>query len=413
MYRVGFGDFFLVTVPTSGGPKHILIDCGVHAKDIGSIGAAVDQMAQETKSQLALVIMTHRHADHISGFAKCKDAFSKFKVDRVWMSWFENPNNAKAMAVQASIAAVANQLQHALAAREETESDHFRMAENITGAAALGIANQAALDMLHNFPGSPPIDYYQAGDKPTLPPELAAAGLQAQILGPPIDESLIRQMTNKNEQYLAANGHADGSADSMQPFAEGFRIDPAHYASAAFETVARKEIEKRVAAVQPDLLAAQAEAANNFLNNQSLVVLFTFAGKSLLFVGDAQWGNWANFLFGGAAGKALTPESRALLGKLDFYKVGHHGSANATPKDALAAMRDGCVAMCSTEPGAYNNVPREPLIEALDEKTGHHLARSDQIGAGDEQSVESDAGKLPNIFTGTSTKTFGYVDYQF
>src|SRR5260221_14498671 len=33
MYRVGFGDFFLLSVPTPKGPKpfrHILIDCGVH-----------------------------------------------------------------------------------------------------------------------------------------------------------------------------------------------------------------------------------------------------------------------------------------------------------------------------------------------------------------------------------------------
>jgi hypothetical protein len=34
MYRVGFGDFFLLTVPTPTGPAHILIDCGVHAGDI-------------------------------------------------------------------------------------------------------------------------------------------------------------------------------------------------------------------------------------------------------------------------------------------------------------------------------------------------------------------------------------------
>ena len=29
MYRVGFGDFFLMTIPTDSGPEHILIDCGV------------------------------------------------------------------------------------------------------------------------------------------------------------------------------------------------------------------------------------------------------------------------------------------------------------------------------------------------------------------------------------------------
>ena len=37
MYRVGFGDFFLMTVPGKNGPAHILIDCGVHAANIGTI----------------------------------------------------------------------------------------------------------------------------------------------------------------------------------------------------------------------------------------------------------------------------------------------------------------------------------------------------------------------------------------
>ena len=75
MYRVGFGDFFLRQRAGQGGRryKHILIDCGVHAKDTGSIADSVKQMAQETNIQLALLIMTHRHADHISGFSKGKD----------------------------------------------------------------------------------------------------------------------------------------------------------------------------------------------------------------------------------------------------------------------------------------------------------------------------------------------------
>jgi beta-lactamase superfamily II metal-dependent hydrolase len=151
-----------------------------------------------------------------------------------------------------------------------------------------------------------------------------------------------------------------------------------------------QEIEGRIVASQPDALAAAAQKADNALNNQSLVVLFTFDGKTLLFSGDAQWGNWANFLFGGAIGTpghtSLTARSKQILGKLDFYKVGHHGSTNATPMDVVDAMREGCVAMCSTDPGAYGKpergteVPREPLMAALAKKTQNQLARSDQVG---------------------------------
>src|SRR4030095_11827969 len=48
---------------------------------------------------------------------------------------------------------------------------------------------------------------------------------------------------------------------------------------------------------QPDMLAAAAAKIENFLNNQSLVVLFEFDGKKLLFAGDAQGGNWEYWLF--------------------------------------------------------------------------------------------------------------------
>src|SRR5689334_10201689 len=37
MYRIGFGDFFLLTVPGKSGPAHILIDCGVHAANINTM----------------------------------------------------------------------------------------------------------------------------------------------------------------------------------------------------------------------------------------------------------------------------------------------------------------------------------------------------------------------------------------
>src|SRR5262249_61165310 len=82
MYRVGFGDFFLVTCLNQGAPVHIIVDCGVfkgtsQTGDIGSIEAAVADMVQTTGGHVALIIMTHRHADHIAGFARCAETFKK------------------------------------------------------------------------------------------------------------------------------------------------------------------------------------------------------------------------------------------------------------------------------------------------------------------------------------------------
>ncbi|MGY3447921.1 beta-lactamase superfamily II metal-dependent hydrolase [Bradyrhizobium sp. USDA 4353] len=421
MYRVGFGDFFLLSVPTATGLSHILIDCGVHAKDLGSMRAAVTQMANDCNNRLALVIMTHRHADHISGFGSCADIFAQIEVARVWMPWFENPANPNAAAFQASLVAMAGdlgrQFRARLAAGPDPEADQLlSMAENITG--GLGIAaNQRALEVLHGgFKGTQPAhDYYKAGDSPTLPPDLAAAGLTAEILGPPVDDTLIGQMTNKNQQYLAGMTESSDQPERLKPFGNAFRGKREDYGDKAFAPYGFDRMIRMLEGAQPDVLAAQAQDADKTLNNQSLVILFSFGGKTLLFAGDAQWGNWENFLYGGAYGTPghtqLTARAQDILGKIDFYKVGHHGSANATPKDAVKAMRIGCVGMCSTQEHAYNEVPREPLLDALRQRMNDQLARSDQVAAGAEAPANPDAGPLPKAFTAPAQQLF--IDYDF
>jgi beta-lactamase superfamily II metal-dependent hydrolase len=410
MFRIGFGDFFLLSVSASGGSKHILIDCGVHAKDLKTIRSAVEQMAKDCNFHLSLVIMTHRHADHISGFGTCSDIFKQITVDRVWMPWFENPSDKTAQAFQASLTSLASRLSMGLAARGDTKSlELANMAENITGGLnAAGVsANQRALDVLHKgFKNTPTHDYYKAGDPAKLPDDLIEAGLAAEILGPPINSALIVQMTNKSQQYLADDMGADGHVKKL--FCRAFESDDKAYEAGA-------QIKAMIDSAQPDLLAAQAAAADKTLNNQSLVILFSFAGKNLLFAGDAQWGNWENFLYGGAYGTPghteLTAKAKTILNKIDFYKVGHHGSANATPKDAVAAMRLGCVGMCSTQIHAFNEVPREPLLDALRTTMRGQLARSDQVPASADEPANADAGPLPSLFKHPTGMLF--IDYEF
>ena len=60
------------------------------------------------------------------------------------------------------------------------------------------------------------------------------------------------------------------------------------------------------------------------MNNTSVILLLETGGKKLLFPGDAQIENWAFSL--------QKPAVMKLLTDVDVYKVGHHGSLNATPK---------------------------------------------------------------------------------
>lgn len=416
MYRVGFGDFFLLTVTGRDGPKHILIDCGVHAKNIGSIGDAIDQMAKDCNFKLALIIMTHRHADHISGFATCANVFAKFTVEAVWMPWFENPAEPLAVALQANLTEIARRASFALAALADEESAVYRdMAENITGV-VMGVAdssNQVALNVLHGgFKNKPNYFYYKAGDVAELPQSLVDTGVRAKILGPPIDPLLIRKMTKKSEQYLSDGLSVEKSG--VVPFKKAFIANESDYPKQAFDFFNVEHIKEAIDKFQPSAMAAAAREADKYLNNQSLVVLFTIGGKNLLFSGDAQRGNWENFLYGGVFGTPghteLCPEAKAILGNIDFYKVGHHGSANATPKEAVSALRLGCVGMCSTAMGAYNEVPRGPLLNALMERMNGQLARSDQV-ATDQEEADAEAGPLASLFKTPKKKLF--IDFEF
>jgi hypothetical protein len=440
MYRVGFGDFFLVTLLNAGGkPLHIVVDCGVfkgtsQTGDIGSIEAAVADMVQTTAGQVALIIMTHRHADHIAGFARCADAFKKLTVGGVWMPIWESEYEPTALKFQAELTRTALGLrQHltALGARASEEQNTARKyMENATGeldaagAVAKG-SNAVALDLLkHAFPGATP-HYYKGGDVAQLPPALAAAGLSSQILGPPpvtdLDLMKLMDLQKNVGQYLAGDGGEDPVF--FEPFGTEWEVDPASapkmglsefYAPESFrewvrnprkpwESVTKEEarqargrMEGALQQLQPIAALTAAKELDSFLNNQSLAVLFTFKGKKLLFVGDAQAGNWEHWLFDTdtpdkTAGGTMGSVARQILTSLNFYKVGHHGSGNATPKAAAEMMGTQghkFAAMCSTQAGVYGTenpddptkgteVPRGPLLEKLASESA--LVRSDQI----------------------------------
>jgi len=431
MYRVGFGDFFLVTFLNAGKPLHIVIDCGVfkgtkQSGDIGSIEAAVADMAKTTAGQLELIIMTHRHADHIAGFARCADTFKKMKVGAVWMSIWESEYEPTASKFQAELTRTAVGLQRHFAAlgsgATEGQKTARKYLENATGdpvdvAAAAQGSNAAALNLLkHGFTSVIP-KYYKAGDRAELPQSLVQAGVATQILGPPpiedVDLMKLMDLQKGVGQYLTEDEEGD-SAESA-PFAPQWEVDPgAAYAGESFrewlerprkywepltkeETFqARNRMEGALKQMQPVAALVAAKQLNSFLNNQSLVVFFTFKGKKLLFVGDAQAGNWEHWLFDTDTPDkkvtgSVTEAAKQILTGLDFYKVGHHGSGNATPIAAvnlMSAHEQKFAAMCSTEAGVYGTedpedptkgteVPRGPLLQKLASEAA--LIRSDQI----------------------------------
>ena len=72
-YQVGFGDCFLLRFVYASMARHVLIDFGTmglpESAESGHMLRIANDIADKCGGKLDIVVATHRHADHISGFA--------------------------------------------------------------------------------------------------------------------------------------------------------------------------------------------------------------------------------------------------------------------------------------------------------------------------------------------------------
>jgi hypothetical protein len=128
---------------------------------------------------------------------------------------------------------------------------------------------------------------------------------------------------------------------------------------------------RRSREIHADQMLELVRDLDNVMNNTSVILLFEIGKSKLLFPGDAQIENWS-FALNNA-------EWKNLLADVNLYKVGHHGSLNATPKSLWALFHnkgtdhkhDRLETLCSTKAGKHGNVrsgtevPRSVLVEEL------------------------------------------------
>jgi beta-lactamase superfamily II metal-dependent hydrolase len=101
-------------------------------------------------------------------------------------------------------------------------------------------------------------------------------------------------------------------------------------------------------------------------NNNSVNVLVTYNTRKLLFTGDAERAEEKLLL--------ADPVTRAKLGNISFYKIGHHGAETSTTPDFLsviapemAGVSSGCKNIGVNK--GYRH-PRAVTLEALDQHIG-------------------------------------------
>lgn len=480
MYGQGLGDCFLLAFPrvvTNGArakrPVYVLIDCGVLSGTPGSsrrMATIVEDIRRTTGGHLDLLVITHEHWDHLSGFiyADARKAWRGMQVDAVWTGWTANREGDDLAGVLQQIKDLEQQ------ALAEIERQAVRLGLDQRLSTALGLNNFLADKedapgrtlasglsfVLDELGQRERVVYCEPGEVRPVPGTESVA----YVLGPPRQWQFLSRMnpsssapetyenpfalradvpddpvlagreqlralrrllaepstlnafvTALHVQGRGADDHGNGIAPQSKeppsdaferslPFDRSFRIPlaiaeaeavnaPATYPVLAsyFDSInAWRRIDTDW------LLSANtfALAADNFVNNTSLVLAFELPPATpwarrniLLFVADAQVGNWLSWETipawtprdGARPAQNVTkPDIDDLLRRTVLYKVGHHGSHNATLKEkgVEKMTADGSLtALVPVSPAVATNVgwsemPLRTLLDTLAERTG-------------------------------------------
>jgi beta-lactamase superfamily II metal-dependent hydrolase len=381
MYNVGFGDAFLLLFPDQNRPRRVLVDCGMHSMGPGprKMKEVVKQIVDDTtdadgKSRIDVVVATHRHQDHVSGFSQ--PLWNKVEVGEVWMPWTEHPTDLQARKIRETQSARAHSLALALT-RLNADDSVMAIAQN-------NLTNRAAMSILHDgFAGQPQRRFLptkrkreRSFDTPVLP------GVRVHVLGPSRKQEVIRDMDpEKSESYLQFLLTRSQPGDQrLRPFRSEWSLPLTtyrrFYPHLHFTDHMKRQFSKVGAGTEFDLVTKLEKS----VNGTSLLLMFVIGKAHLLFPGDAQWGTWKAAL--------EDPEWQELLSKTAFYKIGHHGSHNATPRSFVTKhLSKSFFGMVSTrDTKKWRDIPRLPLLEEL-RKRSNRVMRSDKSDVPDPVGV--------------------------
>ena len=393
MYNVGFGDCFLLEFPRAGQePFRVLIDCGSHSaghpragwKISETVATIIDDLGAGSPPVIDVVAASHRHQDHVSGFDV--PAWSEVGVGEVWLPWTENPSDPEATRIRTKQSSLALNLTNAFA--DAGFDDRWESADikgSLQAMVANSLTNDTAMRTLHQgFAGKPKRLFLSTPETATIAPT-ACPGLTVHVLGPSRDEATIRDMDPPTGQSYLRFGAApppgvpverSPSSEDRGPFAKNFVLDEDRYEQTYQMKRLGGAMKRKAAGIMRDTDLATAVSLDKAVNGTSLMLMFEFGSAYLLFPGDAQWGTWNAVM--------TQPATRDLISRTTFYKVGHHGSHNATPVDFLEKVLEPdhtlWGAAASVRPIKFwPDIPRDPLMKEL-AKRSDRVLRSDLPG---------------------------------
>lgn len=460
MYRQGLGDCFLLSFPRTGQPPfNILIDCGALQRDKKFMTGIVEHikgtLQSEGSGRLDLVVATHEHKDHLSGFNQARKVFNDIEIGGVWMGWTEDLTKAeirkikeaKKKAIQKLAAALASPLGPRPSFDGVRGLLEFSEADDTTGT---GTIAEALEYLKERGRKAGLLRFLEPGEGPlTLE---GVPGVRIYALGPPRDPILLKtsavtaEMKDQDVIYhlsrtgeegmnalSAALDQAGSSAttptdDRYHPFAIEHRIPRDSvwfpliqpFVAATYDAPAENWRQ-----IDDEWLNAFGQLAldlDNDTNNTSLVLAFEFVktGEVLLFVGDAQVGNWKSWekVSFAVPGREKPLPAADLVQRTVFYKVGHHCSHNATikrgglelmeSKDLVAFIpldkKTAATMGRKDEDGKPKgwDMPAKPLYKALRTRTANRVVISDVAEAVPDEAIAAGV---------TFDKELTYIDY--
>jgi beta-lactamase superfamily II metal-dependent hydrolase len=390
MYNIGFGDCFLLTFPASKRARKVLIDCGVHflgRNEKQPFDSVLDQLIEDIKEDgiptIDLVIATHRHQDHVSGFAN--ELWNEVEVGEVWMPWTENYEDKQAVEIllsQSSTAKKVHQLLNNMLSKPKLfgleHKEQLDEIEEIKGFSENSLKNAEAMNMLHHGfkkKDAIPRRYLPFRERQfnTMQPDFLP-GVTVYVMGPSHDDDVIASMDPpKAEQWfkmMADRGNSE--TPPVFPFHPDWSIKSADLETA--DEILSSRDRRTIRTVDDDTAFTLAKGVEDAVNGTSLMMMFQVGNAYLFFPGDAQHGTWQSAL--------KDDEWRQLLTKTNFFKVGHHGSHNATPKEFVHKVlraESKCKAMVSVYPiKMFKQIPKGKLLEDLVALPAEYV-RSDEV----------------------------------
>jgi beta-lactamase superfamily II metal-dependent hydrolase len=405
MYRQGLGDCFLITIPKKdNGNGYILIDCGVvlgTPEPATKMQAVVNDILATTGGKLDVLIATHAHWDHLSGFLQAQELFqSKFQVAEVWLAWTEDLNDPLASELRATHNSMRASLA-AAAARMHLSSYEKGGLDSVLeffGAKGQGTTSEA-LEVVKGLCDPKKVRYCRPSDPPAT---VAGMGAKFYVLGPPHDKKMIMTYNPSKAdpetyglstadllgfQTACTDSGIDAPFDDIQQISmtttKSMSFFQEHYWGADAEGEGQSW--RRIDSDWLEQATGLALQLDNATNNTSLALAIELEnGDVLLFAADAQVGNWLSWqnLRWTVDGKEVT--GPGLLRRTVIYKTGHHGSHNATLKEkGLEEMDSLQWALIPVDHDMavkkrWGNMPLDEIVKVLGEKTKGRVLRIDQ-----------------------------------